>query len=444
MFLPEQILEKIKSIDEAEVFLSKSKSLTVDVLDGQVESIDEIRDQGLGIRVIKGKKLGFAFTSDLDESAIENTINQAIENAKNSAPDEFNTLPSPHSSSTPRPSPPFDSYDPKIAQVPIKAKIDLALSIEKAAYKASNKVKKTEKISYSEAESEVWIANSKGLKVTYKDNNCGAFGDVIAIQNTEMESGFGMDYVTNFDDLNFEAVGTEAAKRAVQLLGAKSISSQKVPLVIDPYVATQLLGVLAAPLSSEAVQKGKSLFAGKIDQAIGSELLTIIDNGRLPKRIGSAPFDGEGVPTQETKLIEAGQLKTFFYNTYTAKKGKTKSTGNASRGSFQGLPVVGPTNLYIKAGTKSHDEIIKSITKGLYIVRVMGVHTANPISGDFSFGAAGIMIENGKLTQPVRGITIAGNLIDLLKHLKAVGSNLRFFANVGAPTLLFDGMTISG
>jgi len=164
----------------------------------------------------------------------------------------------------------------------------------------------------------------------------------------------------------------------------------------------------------------------------------------LPKGLGSAPFDGEGVPTQETRLINQGELKTFFYNTYTANKGKTKSTGNAARGSYQGLPGIGPTNLYIEAGKNSHEEIIKSITKGLYLVRIMGAHTANPISGDFSFGAAGILIENGQLTHPVRSITIAGNLIDLLKHLKAVGSDLRFFSSIGAPTLLLEGISISG
>jgi len=440
MLSAQDILNKIKNIDQAEVYLASSKSLSIDVLDGKVESIDEIRDLGLGIRIIKDHKQGFSFTSDLDEYVIEETINKAIENAKNSEADEFHSLPSNQATEPPNN---LNLYDPKINQVPIQGKIDLTLKIEKAAHQ-NPKVKKTEKISYSEGESEIWLANSNGLNINYKDNNCGAFADVIAIEGSEMESGFGMSYVTHFADLNFEAIGQEAAEQAVQLLGAKTISSQKIPLVIDPRVATQLLEILIAPLSSEAVQKGKSLFAGKVNQSVGSSLLTIIDNGRLPKGLGSAPFDGEGVPTQETKLIHKGELKTYFYNTYTANKGKTKSTGNAARGSFQGLPGIGPTNLYIEAGKNSHQEIVKSITKGLYLVRIMGAHTANPISGDFSFGAAGIMIENGQLTYPVRSITIAGNLIDLLKQLKAVGSNLRFFSSIGAPTLLFEGITVSG
>lgn len=443
MIKAQQILDKIKSVDEAEVFFSSSKSLSIDVLDGKVESVEEVQDQGLGIRIIKDQKLGFAFTSEFDESVIEETINKAIENAKNTEADEWNGLPISENQKI-RKSEDQEYFDEKISRVPVKEKIERALLIEKAAYQADKRVKKTEKVSYFETENEVWLVNSKGLDVSCKRNYCSAFAEVIAIQDNEMEAGYGMNHVTNFDDLNFEAVGYEAAKHAVQLLGAKNLSSQNIPLVIDPQVASQLLEILVAPLSSESVQKGKSLFAGKVGQAIGSSILTIIDNGRLEKGIGSTPFDGEGVPTQETKLIEQGQLKTFFYNTYTANKGKTKSTGNAARGSFQSLPAIGPTNLYIQTGSQTQDEIVKGITKGLYVVNIMGAHTANPISGDFSFGASGIMIENGKLTYPVRSITIAGNLIDLLKHLKAVGSDLRFFGSIGAPTLLFEGITVSG
>jgi PmbA protein len=239
-------------------------------------------------------------------------------------------------------------------------------------------------------------------------------------------------------------VAKEAAERATQLLGARSIPSQNIPIVLDPFVGTQILEVMSAPLSSESVQKGRSLFAGKTGKAVASKVLTIIDNGRLEKGLGTAPFDGEGVPTQETKLIEGGVLNTFLYNTYTANKGKTRSTGNAVRGSFESLPGVGPTNFYIAAGSQSPAAIIQSIKKGLYVTRVMGIHTINPITGDFSIGASGIMIENGEKTYPVRGITIAGNLIEMLKSVEAVGSDLRFVANVGSPTLLISGITVSG
>ncbi len=437
------ILKKTLSrkVDQAEVFLSSTKTLKIDVLDRKVESSDEISDVGCGIRVIKDKKLGFAYTSDFDETVLEETIDQAIANSRNSEADEFNVLPG----STVEQGPSSAGfYDEKIGKTSIEKKVEIALKIEDSAYKADDRIKKTEKVSYSDSESGIWIVNSNGVNVNYKSNFCGAYAEMIAVQNGEMEAGFGIGFVKRFDDLQPEEIGKEASRRATELLRARSIPSQKIPLVFDPFIGTQILEVLAAPLSSEAVQKGKSLFIDKIGKAIGSKVLSIIDNGRLPNGLASAPFDAEGIATQETRLIESGTLSTYLYNAYTANKGKTKSTGNAVRGSFKGLPMVGPTNLYIEAGSQTPAEIIKSIKKGLYVTRVMGIHTANPISGDFSIGASGIMIENGEKTYPVRGITIAGNLIEMLKAVEAVGSDLRFFVNVGSPTLLVSGITISG
>ena len=443
MLGPNHILKKIlaRKVDEAEVFLSSTKTLKIDVLNRKIESVDEINDLGCGIRVIKDQKLGFAYTSDFEESALEETVDQAIQNAKSSEADEFNLIPNHPTTQPPKG---LELFDPNINKTSIKEKTELALKIEAAAYRSDRKVKKTEKTSYSDSESEIWIVNSKGIDLNHKTNSCGGYAQVIAIQNGGMETGLGIDFVKKLNDLNPEKIGEEAAERATQLLGAKSIPSQKIPIVLDPVVGTQLLGVLSSALSAEAVQKGKSLFADKIGKAVGSKVLSIIDNGRLPNGLATAPFDDEGVLTQETKLIEEGKLITFLFSTYTAGKGRTRSTGNAVRSSFKNLPGVGPTNLYIQAGSESPDSIIKSISKGLYVTRVMGIHTANPISGDFSIGAAGILVENGEKSYPVRGITIAGNLIEMLKGLEAIGSDLRFIVNIGSPTLLVSGITVSG
>jgi len=430
-----------KGVDSAEVFLSSSSSLKIDVLDGKVESVDEVRDEGCGLRVIKDKRLGFAYTSEFEASVIEETIDQALENAKSSEADEYNSFPNPPIPQSPNLP---DLFDPKISKVPVQAKIELALKIEAAAYQTDKRVKKTEKVSYNDSEIEVWIANSNGVSVNYKTNYCGGLAQIVAVQDQEMEAGFGIDFVKGFDALKPEKIGKEAAERAAGLLGARIIPSQKVPLVIDPFVATNILNVLAIPLSSDAAQKGKSLFANKLGNEVGSEILSIIDNGRLENGLAAAPFDAEGVPTQETRLIENGILKNFLYNTYTANKGRARSTGNAVRESFNVMPHLGPTNLYIPAGKQSPDEIMRSISRGLYIQRVMGIHTANPISGDFSIGAAGFMIENGERTFSVRGITIAGNLIEMLKSVNGVASDLRFITNVGSPTLLISGINVGG
>ena len=442
-----------KDIDQAEVYFSSSKTLKIDVLNQKVESIDKIRGQGLGIRIIKDKRLGFAYTSDFDESMLEDTINHAIENAKNSAADEFHSFPykqknrrteEQKNQKTKKPKNQLNLYDQAINEIPIGKKVELALKAEESAYKSDKKVKKTEKVSYVDSEIEMQVANSNGINVNYKTNFCGADAQVIAVKNGEMEYGLGISFVKKFKDLEPISIGQEAAERAGQLLGAKPIRSQKLPLVIDPVVGAELIAVIASALSADAVQKGKSLFVNRINKIVAAKVVNLIDNGQLKNGLASAPFDAEGVATQENKLIEAGKLTTYLFNTYTANKGKTNSTGNAARGSFKTVPGIGTTNLYLKPGKEKPEAIIKSVKKGLYVTRVMGLHTANPITGDFSVGASGIMIENGKKTQAVRGITIAGNLIEMLKAIEVVGSDLRFIVDVGSPTLLISGITVAG
>ncbi|MFH1826399.1 MAG: TldD/PmbA family protein [bacterium] len=441
---PNDLLKNIlkKSVDQAEVFYSSSSALKIDVHDQKVESVDEIRDQGIGIRVIKNNKLGFAFTSDLDEDVLEETIEEAVANAENSEADENHQLPTANCKIQNK----LQLFNDQIPNTPIKDKIALALEIETAAYQNCKRVKKTEKITYSDSESEIRIVNSHGLDVSYKSNSCGAVAQIIAVQDGEMEYGFGLSHVKKYQDLNPQAIGQEAAQRACQLLGAKTIKSQNLPIVLDPTVGIDLLEVLFSPLTAEAVQKGKSLFSNKIGQQVASAKIKIIDNGRLENALGTSPFDDEGVPTQETVLIENGKLQTYLYNTYSASKGKAKSTGNASRGGFSTRPGTGPTNFYISPNSKlrTPNSIIRSIKRGLLVLRVMGIHTANPISGEFSVGASGIMIENGELTHPVRGVTISGNLIDMLMRIEEVGSDLRFIGSTGAPTLLVADVSVGG
>ncbi|NQU17849.1 MAG: TldD/PmbA family protein, partial [Candidatus Saganbacteria bacterium] len=365
---------------------------------------------------------------------IDNTIEQAIANSKNTDQDEFNILPSGKSV------PEFRQkiFDPTIDKVSTQEKIHFAVEIEKSAYNYDKRIKKTQSISYGDAEYEVEIANSHGLHLKYKGNHCSAAADVIAEANGSAEDGFGFDVNLKWAKLDAQKIGEEAAKNALQNLGAKPIPSQKITLILEPKISVQILGIIAGMVGAEAVQKGKSLFRGKLGQEVCSPLITIEDNGRLKDAIGSAPFDGEGVATQETIVIEKGILKSYLYNTYAAAKDKVKSTGNASR-SYASVPAIGPTNIFIKPGEKSRDEIVKSFTKSLLVTRLMGLHTVNPISGDFSVGAVGIF-DN----QPVRGITIAGNLFNLLKKIEAVGSDLRWFGSIGAPTLLISDISISG
>lgn len=424
---------------QSEAFLINSRELSVDVREGQVETMKLAEDRGLGIRIFKEGRIGFAFTSDLDKQAVNDIIAQALKNSDKTTADEFNSLPE-----TAGNYPQLDLFDPAIHQVPVEDKIALAKHIEEIAKNYDRRITNTERAAYFDVEYAVTLANSLGVAATYKGSYCGAYMDVVAEENGDSQTGFGLQFVLKYRDLDPKAIGEEAAEKAIQKLGAKTVSTQKAYVVFDPYVATNFLGVLAPALSAEAVQKGKSIFAGKVGQQVAASAISLIDNGAMPGQTGSAPFDGEGVPTSETVLVKDGQLQGFLHNAYTARKDKTQPTGNGIRGSFKSMPEVGTTNFYIKPGQVSREDVISQVDKGLYVTEVMGMHTANPISGDFSVGAAGIWIENGKFAYPVRGVAIAGNLLDLLKNVVAVADDLRFFGGKGAPTICIGGITISG
>ncbi|MGB9804016.1 TldD/PmbA family protein [Desulfofundulus sp.] len=434
-------LERAASLgaDQAEAYLNAGKELVVEIRDGRVETMKLAQDRGLGLRVMVGNSAGFAFTTDLTKTAVEDIVSQAVSNASSAAPDPYRVLPEPASRY-----PELDLYDPAIRKATVEEKIELARAMERAARDFDPRVKIIESAAYHDAELEVTLVNSRGIEASYRSAYCGLYISVVAEENNDSQTGFAMDYGLQFARLNPGRVGREAAERAVRMLGAKPVTTRRATVILEPYVVTGFLGLLGPGLTAEAVQKNRSLFAGKVGQAVASPLVNIIDDGALAGGLASAPFDGEGVPTGRTVLIEGGVLRGFLHNTYTAAKDGVKSTGNGVRGSFKSPPEVGTTNFFIQPGTISHEDLIRDTHQGLYVTEVLGMHTANPISGDFSVGAAGILIENGQLTRPVRGVAIAGNLLDLLKQVDGVASNLTFFGGRGAPTIRVAAMSISG
>jgi len=249
------------------------------------------------------------------------------------------------------------------------------------------------------------------------------------------------------NEVSFEDVGKYAARRAVQLLGSKRMYARKTPVILDNSVAVEFMGIFASSLSSESVQKGKSLLSGKKGKKVVSPKINMVDNGLIPGRLGSRPVDDEGVPSQDKTLIKEGILTGYLYNTYTAKKEGVSSTGNAVRSSFTGLPSVGLSNLYIEAVSRSDvlsiEEIFKAADTCLYVTEAMGVHTANPISGEFSVGVSGLLIEKGEIAFPVKEAVISGNILSFFENIEAVGDDLVFFGNVGSPSLLFGPTDIS-
>jgi PmbA protein len=265
----------------------------------------------------------------------------------------------------------------------------------------------------------------------------------VATDGTQLQTSYWVDYKRHLSALESpESVGREAARRAVRLLGAKKAKTQKVPVVFDPLMAASFVGQLAAAANGDAVFKKSSIFAGRQGKKIAGERFSVVDDGLLPKGIATSPFDGEGVATRRTPIIERGVLTNFLYDSFTARKAKTHSTGNASRG-YSSLPSIGFNNLYLEAGDSAPEEIIRGVRNGFYVTAMLG-HGANIVTGEYSRGANGLWIEDGELTRPVQEVTIAGNLLDMLAKVDAIGNDLQFRGTVGAPTIRFSEMTVSG
>ncbi len=423
----------------AEAFFACSEELVVEVRNGEVETLKMAREEGIGIRVIRRGCLGFAYTSNLNWAVVKKTIEAALANVRTATKDPYNTLPE-----APIRYPEPDLEDPALKEISLEEKIEKAREIERAGRAYDPRVQLTERASYEDSHYLVTIANSRGVLASYRGSFCGGYAVLVAGAGGEQQTGFGLQFTRKFAELNPVAIGREAAFKAVRMLGARRLETRRVPVVFDPYVITSFLGIIASALTAEAVQKGRSLFAGKAGKMVAAQGVTIVDDATLAGGLLSAPFDGEGVPCQRTVLIDRGRLQGFLYNTYTAAKDGVASTGNAARDSFKSPPELGCTNFYLVPGEASRDEIIKETERGLYLTEVMGMHTANPISGDFSVGAAGIWIERGELTKPVRGMVIAGNIMELLELIDAVGSDLRFFIGKGAPTVRVASLTLSG
>lgn len=425
---------------DAEAFLLHDRELEIQVNNAQVETLKQAEEIGLGIRIIKNGCLGFSYTSDLADNAIIKAVNNAINIAQFTTPDEHNTLPKKQDSY-----PMLDFlHDDDFNIINIDEKIHLAKRVEEIAQNYDNRIKIVERATYEDTEFTSLIMNTNGLYAYEKANYGGIYIFLVAEEQGIAENGSAMMLKRKLRDINPELVAKEAAQNALRSLNAKRINSAQLPSIMEPYIMIKFMGLIAQMINASVVQKGKSLFANKEGEVVASPVFNLVDDGLLQGGIASFPFDSEGVGSRKNDIIVKGILQGFLYDTYTANKAGINSTGNAARGTFRSLPSVGTTNFTIRAGDNGPESLISDIDKGFYITEVMGMHTANPVSGDFSVGAAGIMIEMGELTYPVRGVTIAGNLIDFLRDIEAIGNDLRFFGGRSSPTIRLKSLSIGG
>jgi PmbA protein len=429
--------------EEAEAYALETRRTEVEARGGAVDSLTSAASRGVGVRVIADGRLGYAWAADPDPGEARDLVGAAREAAAFVSPDEANGLPEA------RPVEDIAAlFRPVVLEVPPERKVTMALDLERAAIGANPEVRRVEEVHYGDAVSRVVLANTAGLSVEYRRTDCWCAASALAERNGETQSGFAFRVAREPDELDWEAAAAEAAERAARLLGARKPGSERLPVVLDPWAAASLLGVLASGLSAEEVQKGRSLLAGLVGERVASEVLTVADDGRLPEGPASAPFDDEGVPTGRTALIERGVLRGYLHNTMTARRDGAASTGNASRPSYRGVPGVAPTNLLVEPGTDTDEALLARAGRAVYVQDVTGVHSgANPVTGELSLGATGLRVEGGELGEPLREMTVAGRLPDVLRAVAAVGSDVKFFPGggaVGTPTILVGEMTVAG
>ena len=438
--LAEELVKKClqKGADAAEAFIESSRNLSVEVRNGEIETVQESSTQGVGLRVFVKGKTAFSSSNDLRESSLENTVTSAIEFAKNMTADANNVLPDDKKISEVE-----GLYDPQIGQASMEEKIGLAKKVEKLAMK-DPRITKSGGAVFNGDESEVLLANSHGLLKTYKASTCGLGVFVVAEKGDQKSSGGEYSARRFFSDLKApEEIAGKAARNAYELLDPKMVKTQKAAVIFDPDVAYAILGGILGAVNGERVLQGASFLGRRKDQKIASEHLTLIDDGIMPRGLASAPFDAEGVPTQTRVIIDKGVLKGFLYNTIVAKRAGVKSTGNASRGGFEELPDIGPHNFYMVAGEFDPRDIIAATKTGLWVKEVTG-YGINPVNGNFSGGASGLWIEDGKVAFPVKGLTIAGTANEMLNGIDMVGKNLDLTRRLTTPTFRIKLMQIGG
>ena len=428
----------------ADAVVVESDSVETRVRDREIEFVKQARERGLGIRAFvnggAGLRVAVTSTSDLATEVIDRMAEETVALARATAPDPSAGLPE---EGFPDALPDLGLLDPADREVGVEARIERARQAEAAARACDARITNSEGSEASSAFSCVTLGNSRGFLASYESARHGLFSMPVASDGKGMQTDHWTTVGRRLADLEApEAVGREAARRALRRLGARRVPTAEVPVIFEPMTARSLVGNLVGCLSGYAVYREASFLAGRLGEEVASPLVTVIDDGRLPGGLGSKPFDGEGLPTRRNVVVQGGRLESYLLDTYSARKLGLASTGNASRGVGSG-PGVATTNLWLEPGERGLAEIVADTPRGLLVTGLFG-HGFNAVTGDFSRGAAGVWIENGELTHPVEEITIAGNLGQMLRDVDAVGSDLLWLGRVAAPTVRIARMTVAG
>jgi PmbA protein len=426
----------------AECVLREGDEFSTLVRLGQVETLKESGSKAVGVRVFYGQRAASTYSSDFSNQGLERMLKSALELAKITSEDPFAGIP--ESAQLGSLSADLDLYSADVYSLPGEERISYARRAEKAALDYDPRIKNSEGGSFDAATGHKILANSHGFVGEYKRSYCSVAAVPIAQTETgAMQRDYWFSVARSLSRLESpEHVGKVAAQRTIRRLGARKVKTAHVPVVFDPLVATSILDHIFEGVNGDSVYRGASFLAGKLGQKIAADRVNLIDDGTMIGGFGTSPFDGEGIPTRRTVVIENGVLKSYLLNNYTAKKLGLQTTANASRG-LAGTPGIGPGNYFLQPGTKTPQELIGEIKEGLYVTEFLG-HGANLVTGDYSRGASGLWISSGELTYPVEEITVAGNLKEMFFNIAEIGNDLEFRGAMACPTVRIEGLTVGG
>ena len=435
------LVERAGPGEQVEVLLSRASSTSVRVYGGEVESLTSADSSGAGIRVIRDGRLGFAHCGSLDPTVLAETLVEARDNAAFGEPDEFNGLAEPDGVAVVE----RDAWSDLVLAQPTDTTVEMALELERRVKDLDPRVVAARTTAYGDAWGESVIVSTAGVERSDRGASCSIATQPLAREGEETQTGFGHDAGRDPGALDLDRVAAEAVERATRLLGATKPASGRMTILLEPRLALTLLGIVSGMVCADAVQRGRTPFGDRLDQQIASPLLTLLDDPTRAESLGSEEFDGEGLACRPNDLIVDGVLRGFLHDSYTARRGGTRSTGSAVRGT-RSLPGVGAQLLVMSPGTRSFDELVSSIDHGLYVNSFAGMHSGvNAVSGDFSVGADGIEIRDGSLAGPVRELTLASTLQRLLLDIREVGGDFEWLTSGhGAASLVIDDVAVSG
>jgi PmbA protein len=431
--------------EQVEAYVMRTRETDIEVFRGEIESLAVAGVQGVGVRIISDHRQGFAWAGTFDADVVTETIAEARDNASFAEPDEWSGLATTADAGSAA-VPDLDLWREDLLTVTTDDKVRFTIELDARVAGADPRIREVESTSYGDGLVESAIASSAGVEAATRRTICSAGAVALAEADGQTQTGYGFSVARSFTDLDADTIVAMATERALRLLGARQAKSRRLPVVLDPFVTAQLLGVLAAAFNGEAMLKGRSLFLDRVGEAVAAPIVDLADDPTDPFMPGATTHDSEGVPCRRNPLVSAGVLQGFLHNSATARRAGTATTGSATRAGYTSTPGVGVRALQLAPGTRGHDEIVASVPDALYVQSVSGMHSGtNPISGDFSVGADGLMVRDGTLAEPVREVTIASTLPRMLLDVAEIGSDVTVLGgSTAGVTLLVSEMTMSG